>query len=170
MALARLQAILSCFPCLPTPSFPSTYYANEKLALISNYQPRSVTQVADDVVSTLLFTGLTGRALHMRLDTIIGTNGWTENLAKWILEKLSLALQNSHENLGPAVKEAYHKAWAVARSMEGFVIKHPVFSTVIALAVLVSASPTTREESANQEGCYRTMGDSSVGLCGAWTC
>jgi hypothetical protein len=138
MALTRLQAILSCFPCLPTPSSGPTYYPNEKLALLSVYQPLPTSQIADDVVSTLLFTGLTGAALHMRLDTIVGTNGWTENLAKWILERLSLALQNTHENLGPAVKDAYHKAWEVARSMEGFVIEHPVFCTVIALAVLVS--------------------------------
>jgi hypothetical protein len=138
MALTRLQAILSCFPCLPTPSSGPTYYPNEKLALLSVYQPLPTSQIADDVVSTLLFTGLTGAALHMRLDTIVGTNGWTENLAKWILEKLSLALQNTHENLGPAVKDAYHKAWEVARSIEGFVIEHPVFCTVIALAVLVS--------------------------------
>jgi hypothetical protein len=138
MALTRLQAILSCFPCLPTPSSGPTYYPNEKLALLSAYQPLPTSQIADDVVSTLLFTGLTGAALHMRLDTIVGTNGWTENLAKWILERLSLALQNTHENLGPAVKDAYHKAWEVARSMEGFVIEHPVFCTVIALAVLVS--------------------------------
>jgi hypothetical protein len=137
MALARLQAILSCFSCLPTPT-PITSYPNEKAELLSTHQPRPVAQVADDVVSTLLSTALTGRALHMRLDTIVGTNGWTENLAKWILEKLSLALQNAHENLGPAVKDAYHKAWEVARSIKGFVIVHPVFCTVVALGVLVS--------------------------------
>lgn len=74
----------------------------------------------------------------MRLDTIVGTNGWTENLAKWILEKLSLALQKGQDELGPTVKEAYHKAWEVARSMEGFVVEHPVFCTVVALGVLVS--------------------------------
>lgn len=73
----------------------------------------------------------------MKLDSIVGTYGWTENLAEWILERLSLALQNAHENLGPVLRDAYHRAWEVARGMEGFVVEHPVFCTVLALGVLV---------------------------------
>jgi hypothetical protein len=97
-----------------------------------------VPQVADDVVATMLATVLTGSALHMQLDGVVGAYGWTENLAKWILEKLSVALQQAHENLGPAIRDAYNKAWEVAKGIEGFVIEHPVFCTVIALGVLVS--------------------------------
>jgi hypothetical protein len=137
-ALARLQAILSCFPCISTPEYSLSSYSNEKLALLSSYRPRAITLVADDVVTTLLSTALVGPALHMQLDTIVGAAGWTENLARWILEKLSLALQNAHDNLGPAIRGAYHKALEAARGIEGFVIEHPVFCTVIALGVLVS--------------------------------
>jgi hypothetical protein len=138
MALTRLQAIFACLGCMsPESQLSTTSYLDEKRALLSTYQPRAVTQLADNVVATILSTMLTGPALHMKLDTIVGTYGWTENLAKWILEKLSLALQSAHDDLGPAVREAYQRAWEVAKSIEGFVIEHPVFCTIIALGVLV---------------------------------
>jgi hypothetical protein len=138
MATTRLQAILACFGCIEPQSQSSSSWPDEKLALLSSYQPRPVPQVADDVVATMLATTLTGPALHMQLDGVVGAYGWTENLAKWILEKLSLALQQAHENLGPAIRDAYNRAWEVAKSIEGFVIEHPVFCTVVALGVLVS--------------------------------
>jgi hypothetical protein len=138
MAITRLQAILACFGCTEPQSQSPSSWPNEKLALLASYQPRPVPQVADDVVATMLATALTGSALHMQLDGVVGAYGWTENLAKWILEKLSLALQQAHENLGPAIRDAYNRAWEVAKGIEGFVIEHPVFCTVIALGVLVS--------------------------------
>jgi hypothetical protein len=141
MAIARLQAILACLGCVtPEPQLSASYYPDEKRALLSAAQPRTVIQLADDVVATVLLTMLTGPALHMKLDSVVGTYGWTENLAKWILEKLCFALQNAHDNLGPAVRDAYNKSWEVAKSIEGFVIEHPVFCTIIALGVLVRAS------------------------------
>jgi hypothetical protein len=141
MALTRLQAILACIGyASPELQFSTTSYPDEKRALLSTYQPRAVSQLADDVVAAMLVTVLIGPALYMKLDPIVGTYGWTENLAKWILEKLSLALQSAHDNLGPAVREAYNWAWDVAKSIEGFVIEHPVFCTVIALGVLVRKS------------------------------
>jgi hypothetical protein len=142
MALTRLQAIFACFGCVtPEPQLSTSYYPDEKRALLSGYQPRAVTQLADDVVATMLSTMLTGPALHMKLDAVVGTYGWTENLAKWILERLSLALQNAHDSLGPAVRDAYNRSWEVAKSIEGFVIEHPVFCTIIALGVLVRTYP-----------------------------
>lgn len=139
MALTRLQAILACFGCTDSPrkSPPLASYHDEKQALLASYHALPVPQVADDVVATVLSTKLTGPALHMQLDKIVGATGWTENLAKWILEKLSLALQQAHHTLGPAIQDAYNKAWEVAKSIEGFVVEHPVFCTVIALGVLV---------------------------------
>jgi hypothetical protein len=138
VAGTRLQALLACFGCIKPQGQITSSYSDEKLALLSAYQARPVPQVADDVVANMLATSLTGSALHMHLDGLVGTYGWTENLAKWILEKLSLALQQAHDNLGPAVRDAYNRSWEVAKSIEGFVIEHPVFCTVIALGVLVS--------------------------------
>jgi ElaB/YqjD/DUF883 family membrane-anchored ribosome-binding protein len=132
-----LQAILACFGCVSPEQISTSSYPDEKRVLLSACQPRAVTQLADDVVATILATRLTDSALHMQLNGVVGTYGWTENLAKWILQKLSLALENAHDNLGPAVREAYNKSWEVAKSIEGFVIEHPAFCIIIALGVLV---------------------------------
>lgn len=138
MAHASLQTIFACFGCTDSAIPNSTSYPDEKQALISAYQSRPDPQIAEDVVSTILSSKLTGAALRMKLDAIVGATGWTENLAKGILEKLSLALQQAHDNLGPAVRNAYHKAWEVAKDIEGFVVEHPVVCTIVALGVLVS--------------------------------
>jgi ElaB/YqjD/DUF883 family membrane-anchored ribosome-binding protein len=137
----RLSAILRCLGC-PSAS-PSQ--SDEKLSLISPRAIRPASQVADDVVSTLQRAEKNGEALHAQLDAIVGVNGWTQHLAEWVLEKLSAALQSAHERLGPVVREAYQRAWEAARSIEGFVVEHPVFCTVIALGVLVTVAPWVLE-------------------------
>ncbi|CAO2650958.1 Nn.00g092550.m01.CDS01 [Neocucurbitaria sp. VM-36] len=142
MAVAHLQAILTCITCAEPEGNISP---GEKLALLRADNVRPATAIADDVVDTLLHTALVGPALHMQLDSIVGAYGWKENIAQWVLEKLSLALQNGHEKLGPAVRDAYHKAWEVARSTEGFVIEHPIMCTIIALGVLVVIAPWVLE-------------------------
>ncbi|KAL6703294.1 hypothetical protein ACN47E_010001 [Coniothyrium glycines] len=138
MALSRLQAIFACLACLQT---PVDTYSNEKQALLAAGSSRSVVQVADDVVSGIIHTSVSGNALRMKLDSIVGTRGWTENLAKWILEKLTQALQDAHRELGPIVRDAFHKAWEVARSIKDFVIEHRIMSTIIALGVLCIVAP-----------------------------
>lgn len=138
MALARLQALLTCLPC---PEHKINSYPDEKQALLACNDTRPAVQVAEDVVETIMHTKLMGSALRMQLESIVGTYGWTDRLAKWILEKLTQALQGAHEKLGPVVRDAYHKAWDVARSIEGFVIEHPVMCTVIALGVLCIIAP-----------------------------
>jgi hypothetical protein len=140
MAVARLQAILACLT--GSDGEPKTItYPVEKAALLSAHDVRPAVEIADDVVTTLLHTKLVGPALKMRLDSIVGTYGWRENIAKWVLEKLTQALQYEHERLGSQVREAYHKAWEVAKSIEGFVIEHPVMSMIIALGVLAIIAP-----------------------------
>ena len=139
MALSRLQDILACFPCAGNEE--NDHYQDEKLALITASGPRSASELAEDVVNTIISTSLVGPALQMKLDSIVGTYGWRDNIAKWVLEKLTRALQDAHEKLGPAVHDAYHKAWEVAKGIEGFVIEHPVMCTIIALGVLVIVAP-----------------------------
>jgi hypothetical protein len=116
-------------------------YPDEKAALLSAHHVRPAVEIAEDVVATLLHTSLVGPALRMKLDSIVAAYGWRENIAKYVLEKLTQALQYSHENLGPPVRDAYHKAWEVAKSIEGFVIEHPVMSMIIALGVLAIIAP-----------------------------
>jgi hypothetical protein len=136
-----MASILACFGCART-EIDNFEYPDEKLALLSTHEEsRKAELVANDVVDTILRTKLTGPALQMKLDSVVGTYGWKENVAKWVLEKLSRALEEGHEKLGPAVCDAYHKAVEVAMSVEGFVIEHPVFCTVVALGVLALMSP-----------------------------
>jgi hypothetical protein len=136
-----MASILSCFGCAGTKT-DVTDYQDEKAALLSAHgEPRKAELVANDVVDTILHTKLTGLALQMKLDSVVGAYGWKENVAKWVLEKLTRALEEGHEKLGPAVRDAYHKAVEVAMTVEGFVVEHPVFCTVVALGVLALMSP-----------------------------
>ena len=81
MALSKLQAI---FPCLSCSETEDASYPDEKVALLTAEaeDPRKAALIADDVVDTILRTNLFGPALQMQLDSIVGTYGWTENLAK----------------------------------------------------------------------------------------
>ena len=54
-------------------------------------------------------TSIVDPALRMQLDSIVGAYGWKKKFAKWVLEKLSQALQDAHEKLGPAIHDVYHK-------------------------------------------------------------
>jgi ElaB/YqjD/DUF883 family membrane-anchored ribosome-binding protein len=120
-------------------------YPDEKAALLYSTNPRSAAATANDVVSTLLTTSLTGPALHMHLDGLVGATGWRSTIAQYVLEKLAAALQASHEHLGTTIRSAYERAWEAAQSVEGFVIKHPVMCTVIALGVLAVIAPWVLE-------------------------
>ncbi|KAE8853492.1 hypothetical protein HRS9122_00484 [Pyrenophora teres f. teres] len=123
----------------------SRYIPEEKAALLDTPNLRSAAEVADDVVASILCTSITGPALQMKLDSTVGTYGWSENVAKWVLDKLSQALQATHEKLGPAVRDAYNKALEAANKTEGFVIEHPIMCTVIALGVLAIIAPWVLE-------------------------
>lgn len=143
MTFTRLQHIFGCLGCAGS---DDNAFHDEKLALLSvDNSPRPAAEIADDVVNTILHTSLTGPALYMKLDSIVGTNGWKENVARWVLEKLTRALQDANDKLGPTVRDAYHKAWEVAKSIEGFVIEHPVMCTIIALGVLAILAPWALE-------------------------
>jgi hypothetical protein len=133
--------LLICFGC--GKSEPECFtYPDEKLALLAAAQDsRKAELIANDVADTILQTDLNGPALQMKLDSMVGTYGWTENIAKRVLEALSRALQEGHEKLGPTIRDAYHKACEVAKSIEGFFIEHPVFCTVVALGVLALVMP-----------------------------
>jgi ElaB/YqjD/DUF883 family membrane-anchored ribosome-binding protein len=144
MSPNMFQAIFPCFTCTDHEevSFPSEKVA---LLLVDREDAHKAALIADDVVDTLMRTNISGAALQMQLDSIVGTYGWTEKVANWILEKLSRLLEEGHEKLGPTIRDAYQKAFEAATRIEGFVIEHPVFCTVVALGVLVLISPWVLE-------------------------
>lgn len=133
-----INAIVDCITGAAT---EDAAYPDEKLALHCAYHARPLDEVANDVVNTILRAEKAGAGLKAELDTIVGPYGWKQYLAEKVLEILGAALQGAHDKLGPAIRDAYNKAWAVANGIEGFVIKHPVMSTIIALGVLVVVAP-----------------------------
>ncbi|KAF2798924.1 hypothetical protein K505DRAFT_189854, partial [Melanomma pulvis-pyrius CBS 109.77] len=114
-------------------------FPDEKRAILS-HDPRTAEEIAEQVVHAIVNAEKGGKHLHKTLNNIVGATGWTEKVAEWTLAKLEQALKEASK-LGPALKEAYDKAWEAARGIEGFVQEHPVFCTVIALGVLVMIAP-----------------------------
>jgi hypothetical protein len=138
-ALARLQAILACL-CTDSAAVDHLRLADEKSNNDFTTDPRTPESVPEKVVSTLINAEKPGRNLEARLDAIVGTQGWTEKIAEWTLQRMEQVLK-AGKSLGPAVKEAMDKAMAVLETVEGFVKEHPVMCTVIALGVLVILAP-----------------------------
>lgn len=109
--------------------------------LAHDQHARPLDEIANDVVDTILRAEKAGAGLKAELDSMVGPYGWKECLAEKVLEKLGAALQGAHDKLGPAIRDAYNKAWDVANKIEGFIIQHPVMCSIIALGVLVIIAP-----------------------------
>ncbi len=127
--------------CITGAATEDTSRLAEKQALADRHHARTLDEIASNVVDTILCTEKAGAELKVELDSIVGPYGWKEYLAEQVLQKLGAALQGAHDKLGPAIRDAYHRAWDVASSIEGFVIQHPVMCTIIALGVLVVIAP-----------------------------
>ena len=135
---ALFTTIIECITGVSQENGPGL---DEKQALAPNQTTRPLDEVASDVVNTILTAEKAGARLKAELDSIVGCYGWKEYLAEKVLEKLGAALQGAHDKLGPAIRDAYNKAWIAANEIEGFVIQHPVMCTIIALGVLVVIAP-----------------------------
>ena len=151
-----IAAIVDCLR--GNPEEDETYLA-EKQSPARTYHARPLDEIAEDVVNTIVRAEKIGAGLKAELHAIVGPYGWKEYLAEKVLERLGAALQGAHDKLGPAIREAYHKAWEVANEIEGFVIQHPVMCTIIALGVLVIIAPWVIEalgfgELGPMEGAY----------------
>ena len=96
---------------------------------------------AADVVTTLYNAEKGGAELKETLNGIVGTNNWTENLAKIVLQRLEKAL-NDGVPMGQAMKSAFDKAIKEAAE---FPRDHPVFCTLLALGILVVLAPWVLE-------------------------
>ena len=138
----KMSALIAAIiDCITGASAEDNHYPDQKQALTGAGHARPLDEVAEDVVNTILRTEKASAGLKAELDTIVGPYGWKEYLAEKVLEKLGAALQGAHDKLGPAIRDAYHKAWKAANEIEGFVIQHPVMCTIIALGVLIVIAP-----------------------------
>jgi hypothetical protein len=135
---ALFTTIIECITGVSQDNSPGL---DEKQALAPSQSTRPLDEVANNVVNTILTAEKAGARLKAELDSIVGCYGWKEYLAEKVLEKLGAALQGAHDKLGPAIRDAYNKAWVAANEIEGFVIQHPVMCTIIALGVLVVIAP-----------------------------
>lgn len=169
-----MAALISAiFDCIRGTSPEDTTYETEKQAFHCTSNLRPLDEVAEDVVNSILRAEKAGAGLKAELEAIVGPYGWKERLAEKVLEKLTIALQGAHDKLGPAVRDAYHRAWDIANDIEGFVIKHPVMCNIIALGVLAIIAPWVIEalgfaELGPAEGMYTEC--RKVKLCTVLSC
>ncbi|KAJ4989317.1 hypothetical protein SVAN01_05222 [Stagonosporopsis vannaccii] len=133
--------VTAILDCIKGPAVDDRFYPQEKQLLAHNPHLRPVDEVANNVINSILRAEKGGAGLKAEVDSIVGPYGWKEYLANKVLEKLSAALQGAHDKLGPAIRDAYRKAWSVANDIEGFVIKHPVMCEIIAFGVLAIVAP-----------------------------
>jgi hypothetical protein len=97
--------------------------------------------MATDVLRALFSADQGGKHLEKSMQDIVGTQGWTENLAKAILGGIENALKQGAQ-MGKAVTEASEKAIAEAA---GFAHDHPYFCALIAVGILAILMPWVLE-------------------------
>ena len=106
-------------------------------AKYTDTETRSTQAIATDVMNALLSAEKKGRDLERTLQNIVGEYGWTENIAKAILDALEKVLKNAAP-MAQAMKDAFDKATSAAVD---FAREHPVYCTIIALGILVILAP-----------------------------
>ena len=103
---------------------------------------QSIHTSVTSVVLTLQRAEKGGQSLEAAIEDIVTqAGGWTERIAKSILDMLQNILKEGSP-MGQAMKEAYDKACVVAASLGEFIHDHPIFCTVIALGILIILAPT----------------------------
>lgn len=130
-----MDCLSSFFVCLPTKaaSPPPCAQPSEKAVITQQPVPYS-DDAAAQFVETLRTAEKYGPELESRLNQIVSTNGWTENLAKAILNGIQKLLQDG-EHMAAAMVEANKKALATA---EEFAKEHPYYTALIAAGTLIA--------------------------------
>ncbi|KAM0483145.1 hypothetical protein ACHAPX_002591 [Trichoderma viride] len=151
--MEALQDILSCLCGSFEPA--SDLYSDEKHGLEYDASLRTHDKVAADIVSILLRSEKHGASLKIQLDETVGTLGWSEMLAKRVLNALVGAIREGRDKMGPAFAKAYDDAAKEADSVFHSLVEdarnHPlelvatVLITVIAIGVLVVLAPYVLE-------------------------
>lgn len=101
---------------------------------------QTTQSLAEDVLSTLYAADINDEHLRRRLQDVVHETGWYENLAASVLNGLENALK-AGAPMGQAMKDAYEKAAQVVGEVWGYIKGHPVFFTLVALAILVILMP-----------------------------
>ncbi|KAL7901080.1 hypothetical protein HDV64DRAFT_172188 [Trichoderma sp. TUCIM 5745] len=155
--MESIHAILGCLCGSPEPA--ADFYLDEKHSTSTLLPPDPSLcgheKVAADVVSTLLHAEKHGASLKKQLDEMVEAFGWSEMLAKRILNALVEAIREGRDKMGPAFVKAYDDAVKEADSVFQQLVQeardHPlelvatVLITVIAIGVLVVLAPYVLE-------------------------
>lgn len=99
--------------------------------------PEDINIAADDFITTLRNANSSVPQLRKRLNADFATSSWSESLATTILSRLEDLLR-SGAALGETLKVALEKA--VLEAVD-FAKEHPVYTTLIALGILVQIAP-----------------------------
>lgn len=91
--------------------------------------------------TTIILTTEDPSLIHKHLSELVTTTGWTETLARGILHGIENAIANSAKMAHPA-SDALARATTEAYE---FAHDHPVYTTVLALGVLVILAPWVLE-------------------------
>lgn len=114
-----------------------------------------IDSLATDIISILIRAEKPGKALTLRLNDAVRTTGWSERLAKRILNALEETLQGSHDTWGEVVSDAYRAAVEAGEELfQGlweYAKAHPVeiaasvVLTLVAIGVLAVLMPWVLE-------------------------
>lgn len=101
--------------------------------------------IVADVLAILRTAEKKGVRLVRQLDDTVGTQGWTEWIAKGVLASLETVIKEGREKMGPAMAQAYDGACEAAKKVFQFAKDHPVatsvFLTIVAIGVLAILAP-----------------------------
>ena len=122
------------YSSLPRGAYLTT--TNEKLDLLTQ-------QTAENIVQAMITASKPGPDLDLQVSSLVSAaGGWSEYLANAVLTQLSDTLKADPHNWGQALSEAVKKTTTAAWE---FAKEHPVYTTLIALGVLVFLAPWVLE-------------------------
>lgn len=93
--------------------------------------------IANAVLDAIFTAEKPGKYVQAQVNDIVSTTGWTQNLAKAILQGLKIMLDKGMI-MGQAMLEAVEKS---RKAAVGFAKEHPEYLTLIALGVLFLLIP-----------------------------
>ena len=132
-----LRAILVC--CLGVPADKDRECNGSLPYNKAEYSPDPQDDMlARRILTTMFEARKTGEDLRTQVSDVVEVTNWTESLAQALLTHLANGLKQGIVMKEGPLKEAFDKATAAAAE---FAKEHPVWTTVIALGILVELLP-----------------------------
>ncbi|KAH8697844.1 hypothetical protein BGW36DRAFT_397476 [Talaromyces proteolyticus] len=138
-----LFTVLECIRGPPAESGAEAELKRKSCGLSTSY--RRPEDVAEEVIHIIMTTEKRGSALQSRIQGTVDTEGWTEGIAKAILDKLRQIIENGQSDMGAVLQEIINFTSQIVEDFFQFARDHPVaitiFCTLIALGVLFLIAP-----------------------------